>query len=527
MKKETAEEKSKRLEYSRTFDIHKWSEFSEVKECVDAIYKEIKRFKVIKDKRDYLIKKHLKVLIVDLWCAWNQDTKLYIGISRRLPDYKKNVRYGKLGLGYKPMIATLDVLEKKGYITQDIGWLDRNRNVGRNTKIKATQKLIQKIVDEHGIKESHIQRCKNQECIIMKEVIKIDGKERKVEFKYDEFLCFVISENTIRMRKDLISYNNLLRRTHIDIPNYSKDIKADFEDESDKFVRRIFNNNEWTHGGRFYGGWWQRIRNYDRKNIRINGKAVVEIDYSAIHIVILYSIVGIDYWSLGRKDAYDLSSYGYDMDDRVRNFLKLILLVSVNAKKGKKKDVTEATKVVRNEIRLDGYKEQDEQELAWVHDVFGVGGKVSNEKIEQLIIDFADYHKDIKQFFYSKKGVELQYIDSLIAEKIINHFTMLDIPVLCIHDSFVIQSDKIDLGDEEDSLDWMMNIFFNKVIKDNFKSQSYAKLKQVGGLNLNAHTIIKDLEKVKSDKKYMTRFKNHQEKEWFKNYYHDDDIKYS
>jgi hypothetical protein len=39
--------------------------------------------------------------------------------------------------------------------------------------------------------------------------------------------------------------------------------------------------------------------------------------------------------------------------------------------------------------------------------------------------------------------------------------------------------------------------------------------------------FIEELEKVKPDKEYMSRFKNHGEKEWFKNYYHDEDIEYS
>ena len=30
----------------------------------------------------------------------------------------------------------------------------------------------------------------------------------------------------------------------------------------------------------------------------------------------------------------------------------------------------------------------------------------------------------------------------MMAEKVINHFTNLDIPVLCIHDSFLIAADK-------------------------------------------------------------------------------------
>ena len=37
----------------------------------------------------------------------------------------------------------------------------------------------------------------------------------------------------------------------------------------DKFVRRIFNNSSFADGGRFYGGWWQRIDGEHRKNIRM------------------------------------------------------------------------------------------------------------------------------------------------------------------------------------------------------------------------------------------------------------------
>jgi restriction system protein len=76
------------------------------------------------------------------------------------------------------------------------------------------------------------------------------------------------------MRKDLYAYNNLLRRTFIDIPfspakgvisrSGTKLIKIDW---INKFVRRIFNNSSWNEGGRYYGGWWQRIPKEWREKI--------------------------------------------------------------------------------------------------------------------------------------------------------------------------------------------------------------------------------------------------------------------
>tara|TARA_R110002072_G_C7751486_1_gene517513 strand:+ start:73 stop:552 length:480 start_codon:yes stop_codon:yes gene_type:complete len=76
-----------------------------------------------------------------------------------------------------------------------------------------------------------------------------------------------------RWRQDLRAYNNLLRRTHIEVRHANGRVvtsKVNWDDEygdskvvrinqHDKFVRRIFNRGSWELGGRFYGGWWQRL----------------------------------------------------------------------------------------------------------------------------------------------------------------------------------------------------------------------------------------------------------------------------
>lgn len=38
----------------------------------------------------------------------------------------------------------------------------------------------------------------------------------------------------------------------------------------------------------------------------------------------------------------------------------------------------------------------------------------------------------------SDMGIRLMYTDSLIAERVLGHFTRQAIPVLCVHDSFII-----------------------------------------------------------------------------------------
>ena len=56
-------------------------------------------------------------------------------------------------------------------------------------------------------------------------------------------------------------------------------------------------------------------------------------------------------------------------------------------------------------------------------------------------------HSKIADQFYSGVGVKLQNIDSQIALGVVTHFAKKDIPVLPVHDSFIIAKEhKDDLG---------------------------------------------------------------------------------
>ena len=57
-------------------------------------------------------------------------------------------------------------------------------------------------------------------------------------------------------------------------------------------LHRVFNDPELQTGGRFYGGWWQNIPREHRQHLAVNGKAMVELDYSNQHPSILYAQEG-------------------------------------------------------------------------------------------------------------------------------------------------------------------------------------------------------------------------------------------
>ena len=353
---------------------------------------------------------------------------------------------------------------------------------------------------------------RNAPCIILRDKDIDDDKKVNVEYRD--------TKRTNEMRDGLIEYNNLIRRTHVDIPTFPTSgikksngdvIKINFESDVSKFTHRVFSNNSWKDGGRFYGSWWLQLPSEWRKHIRINNKPTTEIDFSCLHIIFLYAKVKINYWKDIGRDAYDLTSLGYEMDDKLRDFLKIVLLTSINCEKGKNKDIEKARASVQHHMN------KNKTEYVWV--------KERGIDIKQLIMDFAEYHKPIKKYFYSGAGLSLQYIDALIAEMVLKHFTTFKIPVLCVHDSFVIQS-KYGYGDGDKSLQWMMGSIFQKVLKSEIKNFALSKLKFDEMLNMDE--INKLVSKNKEiPQEYWNRVDAHKKREFVINWYNQDEVRYS
>ena len=219
-------------------------------------------------------------------------------------------------------------------------------------------------------------------------------------------------------------------RTYIDIPQFSeKGIALPSKgnknqtykislNQSDKIVQRIFNNNSWEDGGRFYGGWWQRIPSGYRGGIHFSTMPTSELDFSGLHINLIYLLCKKDFL---KSDPYDI--YGIGIKGLNRQIVKIILLHIINAKSRES-----AVKSITMRINFDTtlYEYVSQNNLDYI------------SFIDEILIT----HKPIKKYFFSGQGIKLQNFDAMMAEKVINHFTNLDIPVLCIHDSFLIAADK-------------------------------------------------------------------------------------
>jgi hypothetical protein len=195
-------------------------------------------------------------------------------------------------------------------------------------------------------------------------------------------------------------------------------LKSNFEmaklhlDMTSTQLKRIFNNSTFKQGGRYYGGWWQRIpRNY-RKYILIDDQMTVEIDYSAFHPQLLYMIKKLEP-PLG--DAYSLPG----IPEKARLLIKKTFNILVNATSEES-----ALKAIRK-LRRDGDVPKPPKGLT-----------------DKLIIDAIRVkHSALDEFFCSGYGTKLQRIDSDIAEQVMLELVQKVIAVLPIHDSFIVRHD--------------------------------------------------------------------------------------
>jgi len=168
-----------------------------------------------------------------------------------------------------------------------------------------------------------------------------------------------------------------------------------------KTLHRIFNGG-WTLGGRFYGTFWQNMRSRDRRHILIDGMETVEVDYDQLHARIIYAKAG----KVLCGDAYEIE--GWDRKIAKRAFFMIINAGNfVKAKGAVAKLLTE----------------------------YGLDSKLATKLIEAM----KTRHRDVNEFFHSGCGLQLQNLDSQMAEYVLKIMTVRKrIPCLPIHDSFIV-----------------------------------------------------------------------------------------
>jgi hypothetical protein len=183
-----------------------------------------------------------------------------------------------------------------------------------------------------------------------------------------------------------------------------------------KNLHRVFNQESWKLGGRFYGSVVQNLPKELRKHITLNGEPTVEIDYSSMHLRMLYHLRGLE------TPGGDLYDFGED-----RDLNKLVALIVINCEPE------------HDEVRAVAAKFRDKELRNRLGDEI-----LKHKYIGNLINDFKTTHAPIAKDFASGAGLKLQYRDSQIMEDLLKHFVRKEVPIIPVHDSLIVTESHAD-----------------------------------------------------------------------------------
>jgi hypothetical protein len=424
----TATSDKSSIHNSRPLDVHRWSEHVEVESFVAPLWhrfvgEQTEVSTLTRGRPTNRIKRNnMKVLLLDLYVCWCEDPTKYIGISSNSNHWSKG-RYKALHLS-KTILDVLDWLVAEGLVDKRKHFHSPSPSLSRTARYRASESL-QNMFSTALFGIDDLLTHDNKECIVLKQIeVKDDeSAETSKSIQYED------TPVTVAMRQRLNAYNKLLVQSHIDIhslakPVINRKIKKSSRNgqantvaigQHNKFVYRIFSRGSWEMHGRFYGGWWQQISSELRSHIFINGNPTVEVDFKSMHVALLNAELG----AIAVDDPYKVEADLFPELDRemLRGWKKKLVLTAINAK-----DQASTYSAFRNDAK----KNSPEKRL-------------KNTQLKRLLDTFIVKNPHLSEYLCSDQGITLMNKDSLIAADIMNMLTDKGIPVLTVHDSFIVQ----------------------------------------------------------------------------------------
>lgn len=154
-----------------------------------------------------------------------------------------------------------------------------------------------------------------------------------------------------------------------------------------------------------------------RAKILIDCEETIELDYSGLHVKLLYAQRG----EVAPEDPYKIDKQLFPgVTDRgeQRRYAKILLLTAINAP-----DRAKAYAGFRKKL----------------HDEGDTLRMISNNEIEHALDEILKLNRAISNDVCSNKGLSLMKVDSEVTAYIIDHLTDRNIPVLTIHDSYIVK----------------------------------------------------------------------------------------
>lgn len=223
-----------------------------------------------------------------------------------------------------------------------------------------------------------------------------------------ECIEYLDTDETMHIRSVLRRANHVNRNAEVLLKN--RRLETD--------LHAVFSNSTFEEGGRLYTSrnGYQSVNNKkkQRTKITINDQPTVELDYSGLHPRLLYAKEGIQY----SDDPYKALQNCQEL----RPFYKHLLLALINASSSDKA------------VSSGNYELYQDNELLKTIKALDT---CTTEIIERLKLA----HPKIARYFSIGIGLNLMRLDAKIALDVVEHFTGRDIPILAIHDSFIVQKE--------------------------------------------------------------------------------------
>ena len=341
--------------------------------------------------------KHLKAILGNLLDNYHQDNTRYVHYSRSPNKYLNQPSRNPQSLSFHLIRSTIEALQDLGYIEQYNGVHYPESGTFYESRMRPTPKLINVAVNEHDLSKPLFCNVAGQGVILR--------EPKKKDIPYDE------TNEIVRMRQVVQDYNQLITRSDIGL---AKGLDRPI-DLGRRVVRRIFNRSSFDLGGRFAGGWWQKLSGEERRHILIDGCPTVELDFQAMNVHLLYSLEGLSFDKLHGEatDPYMLP----DRSSLERKLLKSAFLVSVGAS-----SKSSAIRAIQREFRYEFPSRL-----------------LTADNLREILDEFAERNGPIVHHFYNDSALKLQNLDSQIAELVIRKMMKYSILSLCIHDSFIVK----------------------------------------------------------------------------------------
>jgi len=360
-------------------------------------------------------KRGLKLILLNLIVY--KGSKVLIS---RDNNSKRLSRYNSLDAGVTAINTVTDELEKSAYIHFITG---KNLPFGNGIRssIQATSTL-------NSLLEPITLQLAPSELVLLRGD-ELDGSKKLIDY--------TDTPRTVRIRKELTAYNELLGSVNVEVRNLS-DLKA-LKDLNHQIVQRKFIDTGevdiqgrplFNSGGRSYSAWSSLSGSTERPHIFMDGQPTIEVDYQASAINVIYrALTGAVY----AGDPYTLSVRGLKVS---RHLVKAVATTSLNSKtvKGTSTTVGSIYGELAASLKL--------EDLAKYSDYQSTKKKV---KIKDILEAFLNKHNPIRHIFLRGKevGNKVQCLESDLVFAVVNELTKRSIPTLTIHDSFIVKaSDK-------------------------------------------------------------------------------------